>query len=207
MGMRVMIRCINIFVLTLLFLCLVFAPSSFALSNKEYRKMMKDSNFAEADNQLNKIWAELKENMPRKDFSLLEKDRDEWVLRGRDNTAQALMQKEKCSKIEAYTRATKMRSEYLKKIMQKYAVINLNTEEKAENFLCDELLKRGLMKDSHIVMSEETSETINDEECWIFRHAENGSDMIFTIDFYAVSTTGKIYVIDYAEDEYIPFNF
>ena len=202
--MNIMIKRISIFTF---FMCLVFTSSASALSNKEYHEMMKNSNFAEADNYLNKIWAELKENMPRKDFSVLEKDRDKWLRKERDNAAKALMKKEGYSKIEAYTLATKMRSDYLEKIMQKYAIVKLKTEEEAENFLCDELSKRGLMKNFHIIRSEETSNVIDDEKCWIFRHAENGPDVIFTLNFYAVSTTGKIYVIDYSEDEYIPFNF
>lgn len=192
-----------------LLLLLCFASSALALSTREYREMMKDSNFAEADNYLNKIWAELKEKMPRKDFKILEKDRDNWVIKERDDTARALMDKSGYSRIEAYTRATKMRSDYLETILQKYDAVNLKlkSEDEAEKFLFKELSKRGLFKDFHIIMDEETFDIINNEKCWIFRHAVDDPNMIFTLDYYAVSSSGKIYVVDYVEAEYIPFNF
>ena len=97
------------------------AVPALALSGAEYRKMLKDPEFAAADKELNRVWAELKKSMSKEAFKLLEKDRDAWVSKGRDEDANARMKKEGLSRTAAYAAATRARTKALPGLAQQYA--------------------------------------------------------------------------------------
>ena len=52
----------------------ILAGSALALTGAEYREMLKDPGFAEADQALNQAWAEAKELMPKAAFEALKKE-------------------------------------------------------------------------------------------------------------------------------------
>ena len=96
-------------------LCLgALAGPAAGLSDAEYREMMKDRNFAEADRALNEAWARiLKEGgLSKAGIKALKADQAEWVRKGRDTQARLIMENGYAA-LEAYTTATGMRTEAL----------------------------------------------------------------------------------------------
>ena len=105
------------FVTALVLLMLMFSPA-LALSDSEYLRMRKsNSDFARADKRLNQVWAGLKKSLPKKIFSQLDKLQREWVISGRDEEAEVLMN-DGYSRMEAYTIATNDRADSLPKIAE-----------------------------------------------------------------------------------------
>ena len=103
-----------------LLLGLLAAPA-LALSDAEYKKMMKDPAFAAADKKLNQVWAGLKKSMPKDAFEALRKDQSAWVAKGRDEEAKARMKRDGLSRTAAYAAATRERAEALPDLAQRYA--------------------------------------------------------------------------------------
>ena len=96
-------------------LCLgALAGPAAGLSDAEYREMMKDRNFAEADRALNEAWSSiLKEGgLSKAGIKALKADQAEWVRKGRDTQARLIMENDYTA-LEAYTTATGMRTEAL----------------------------------------------------------------------------------------------
>ena len=96
-------------------LCLgALAGPAAGLSDAEYREMMKDRNFAEADRALNEAWSSiLKEGgLSKAGIKALKADQAEWVRKGRDTQARLIMENGYTA-LEAYTTATGMRTEAL----------------------------------------------------------------------------------------------
>ena len=96
-------------------LCLgALAGPAAGLSDAEYREMMKDRGFAEADRALNEAWARiLKEGgLSKAGIKALKADQAEWVRKGRDTQARLIMENGYAA-LEAYTTATGMRTEAL----------------------------------------------------------------------------------------------
>ena len=91
-----------------IFLC---ANTSFSLSDYDYKKMMKNPNFAEADEKLNQVWNELKHSLPTDVFEILKENQLEWINSGRDIEARKFMKF--YSFVEAYTKATNLRAKIL----------------------------------------------------------------------------------------------
>ncbi len=89
---------------------LLFCVPAFALSDSEYRKLMKNSDFAKADRELTRAYNQAKEELSPKDFASLKESQREWIRSGRDEEAQALID-EGLSRTKAYTRATQNRTE------------------------------------------------------------------------------------------------
>ena len=92
-----------------------------ALSNADYRKMMKDPEFAAADKKLNEVWVGLKKSLPKAAFEALKKDQNAWIARGRDKEANARMKQEDLSQTAAYAAVTRERAESLPGLAQRYA--------------------------------------------------------------------------------------
>ncbi len=105
---RIFIAVLVIFIIT---------GSAFALSDAEYKQMIKNSEFARADKALNDAWSEAKNSLSANDFEALKNNQREWISKGRDNEAKELMNR--LSKIEAYTAVTYSRAEYITQLSQK----------------------------------------------------------------------------------------
>ena len=98
----------------------LLAAPALALSDAEYKKMMKDPEFAAADKKLNQVWAGLKKSMPKDAFEPLRKDQSAWAAKGRDEAANAKMKSEGLSRTAAYAAATMERAEALPDLAQQY---------------------------------------------------------------------------------------
>lgn len=105
----------KLFVALILVLC-VNVSACFALSDAEYRSMMKNPIFANADKALNTAWKSAKSNLPSYEFENLKKDQQRWNKSGRDAEAKALMKQ--YSKVEAYARVTNSRAQYIMQLIQ-----------------------------------------------------------------------------------------
>ena len=96
-------------VITLIFM---LAVPSFALSNKEYGRLMGNEAFARADRNLNRVYMHLKKNVSRAVWRVLSDEQKEWIDWGRDEDAQSYIDKG-YSRTRAYTQATNDRADYL----------------------------------------------------------------------------------------------
>lgn len=95
-------------VIAVLFL---MSSNALALSDSEYKELMKDSDFAQAEEALAQAWKEAKK-MPPKFFERLQKEQREWVSHERDKRAADLMKSDKkLSKAGAYALETGSRAE------------------------------------------------------------------------------------------------
>ena len=102
-------------------LCLgALAGPAAGLSDAEYREMMKDRGFAEADRALNEAWARiLKEGgLSKAGIRVLKADQAEWVRKGRDAAAKRYMMEDGYTALEAYTSVTAMRVDALPHIVE-----------------------------------------------------------------------------------------
>ncbi|MBQ4469981.1 MAG: hypothetical protein II917_07585 [Synergistaceae bacterium] len=195
-----------------LLVVILLAGSAAALTNKEYFAMKKqDEHFREADDRLNELWKELKSIMPVKDFKALDKNREEWVRKGRENSVKDFMNDQNIDRVSAYTTATLERITYLAEIRLKYVYgTKAVTRDKAMGILKNYLNKNGKFGKNHIIMWEDYEPSCyfgekDDGESWMLRHAVDGEDMIFTLGFYYVRVSdGAIYTLDLVNDEIIP---
>lgn len=104
-------------VITIVF---ILAVPSFALSNREYGDLMSNPEFARADRKLNKVYTDLRRTVSKAVWSVLKDEQKEWIDWGRDEDAQAYMDKyarkysdEEYRWVKAYTMATNDRADYL----------------------------------------------------------------------------------------------
>lgn len=79
-----------------------------ALTDAEYREMLKDPGFVAADKALNQAWAEAKKVMPKAAFEALKKEQGAWVAKGRDTEVKEFM-KNGMEAPKAYALVTEMR--------------------------------------------------------------------------------------------------
>ena len=105
------------FFLSLLFLVTILATSVFALNDAEYKKMMKNPEFARADKRLNQTWKKASNSLKGAALDRLKKNQREWINEGRDYVANGFIE-EGYSRVEAYTIATNMRSDELPTIVK-----------------------------------------------------------------------------------------
>lgn len=114
----------KIFALVLLII-MIFSSMAYALSDSEYKEMMKNKEFAAAEKELNSVWAKLKKELPKNAFELLQADQRQWLGRKRDDNAKVLIEEGGMSKVEAYTSETLNRAEFLPSIAEEcYLVTN-----------------------------------------------------------------------------------
>lgn len=100
---------------------LLFAFQALALSDKDYRAMMKDSNFAQADKNLNDAWNAAKESLSPKDFAKLKKSQAQWIKKGRDDEVKQLRSVKagrSLSRTDAYAAVTDDRAQYIRSLIQ-----------------------------------------------------------------------------------------
>lgn len=95
--------------LTLVFM---FCVPAFALSDAEFLKMKKDSDFREADKHLNRVYKEAQNSMTKSDFEKIKSEQSNWIKSGRDEAAKKLLKQNQAhySKTEAYTEVTLQRA-------------------------------------------------------------------------------------------------
>ena len=101
--------------LTITALILVLSVPAFALSDSEYKKFMKNADFAAADKELTKAYKEAKKIMSKDDFEELKEEQREWVKSTRDEEAEELIEEDGLSRVKAYTIVTLSRASDLKK--------------------------------------------------------------------------------------------
>lgn len=109
----------------------LISSGAFALSDSEYKEMMKDSEFADAEKELAQSWSEAKK-LPAKFFEHLQKEQREWVSHGRDKRAESLMKADKSlSRTQAYAQETGSRVEAINSAID---AANLTAEKLADGF-------------------------------------------------------------------------
>ena len=102
--------------------------SNAKLSDSEYKQMMSNSDFANADKALNQAWRNAKNSLSKSSFEALKKSQTSWIKRGRDIEVKPLLAK--MSRVEAYTSVTNARAEYINKFAN--GTTNLSSAE--ENY-------------------------------------------------------------------------
>ena len=103
--------------------------SNTRLSDSEYKQMLKNSDFAAADQALNQAWKNADSSLSEKDFAALQKSQMAWIKRDRDKEAKALL--ETMSRVEAYTAVTNSRAEYINQYVN--GITDLSTAEHYDN--------------------------------------------------------------------------
>ena len=88
--------------------------SALALSDREYRKMMSNSEFRNADSALNKAYMDAKNSLSPEEFNALKKSQAQWIRTVRDNEAKQLIRTRKMNRVKAYTQVTLARAEYVR---------------------------------------------------------------------------------------------
>ena len=99
------------FFMSFLFLVTILATSVFALSDAEYKKMMKNPEFARADKRLNQTWKKVSKSLKGAALDRLKQNQREWIQTGRDASAEEFMGD--YSRVEAYIIATNLRADEL----------------------------------------------------------------------------------------------
>lgn len=115
---------------------LIVSSNALALSDSDYKEMMKDSDFAEAEKELAQSWNEAKK-LPAKFFEHLQNEQREWVSHGRDKRAEALMKADKSlSRTQAYAQETGSRVEAINSAID---AANLTPDKLSDGFfICDD---------------------------------------------------------------------
>lgn len=91
--------------LALMLLVLLPAVKGYALSDSEYRVLMKAPQFRKAEEELARHWNGLCDNMSKEDKKFVLESQRKWIRTGRDADAHEL-QSLGISKVNAYTIAT-----------------------------------------------------------------------------------------------------
>lgn len=99
-------------ILAVITLVFMLAVPSFALSNKEYGRLMGYEEFARADRNLNNVYTHLRKTVSRAVWRILSDEQQEWVDWGRDEDAQSYIDKG-YNRVRAYIQATNDRAGYL----------------------------------------------------------------------------------------------
>ena len=90
---------------------LVFvAGSAFALTDADYKKLMKNEDFKAADAQLNAAWKLAKSRLTPAEFEALKADQKKWIASGRDAAATAQIKEYELEKADAYATVTEERA-------------------------------------------------------------------------------------------------
>ena len=92
------------------------AGPALALSDEEYRQLMKDPEFAAADKMLNEAWAAAQKSLSKPALEALKKDQRAWIAKGRDKEAG----ERDLPRAEAYAFVTEVRAELLPRLATQY---------------------------------------------------------------------------------------
>ena len=99
-----------------LFLAVFFICPAFALSDAEYLRMKKDSNFAAADKELTRVYNQARKSLSKEKAEHLKEVQLVWIESERDREANNLIEAQGYSRIAAYTQVTRDRAESLEYI-------------------------------------------------------------------------------------------
>ncbi len=99
---------------------ILISAQAFALTDSEYRVMMKNYDFARADKELNSTWKRISRTLSGAVLEQLREEQREWLRTTRDNEADTLID-EGFSRSEAYAEATQKRTHELLKAEFLYA--------------------------------------------------------------------------------------
>ena len=99
-------------------ICLL-ASTAFALTDRDYKVLMKDKKFAAADRALNAKFKEAKRLLSKKAFARVRNAQSEWIKEGRDAEAKAWMEEDGLSFVDAYTKATREQTKTLENWIQR----------------------------------------------------------------------------------------
>ena len=86
------------------------AGCAFALTDAEYKTLMKNDEFKAADAQLNTAWKLAKSRLTPAEFEKLKAEQKKWIARGRDAAAQRSIKESETPKAEAYAMVTEERA-------------------------------------------------------------------------------------------------
>lgn len=75
----------------IILITVIFSIPSFALSDEEYRAMMKNPDFARANNKLNDTWKRVSKKLNAPVIERLKVEMREWLNAGRDFDADNFM--------------------------------------------------------------------------------------------------------------------
>ena len=103
--------------LTALIFAAILYTAAYALSDEDYGELMSNPEFAQADRALTVAYNDAKRSMSKSDFAKLREEQREWVQNYRDEHARQLMNNHGCSWEEAYTEATKLRTQWIRDAM------------------------------------------------------------------------------------------
>ena len=217
----------KIFYCYLVIILFALVSSASALTDKEYRQLMKNPNFSQADKALNQAWTNAKNSLSQEDFNALKKSQNTWIKTGRDNEARQLLRK--LSRVQAYTLVTNSRAEYINNYVKKRAVvdesdepqkdlpdlpdvprespvknetakINLADSDSAAEYLTEKLIDSGRIQPNEEIQYLDSEIEINGVQCWEFSASFN----FVETGRYAISQNGTIFV--YQDEKYIPLN-
>ncbi len=90
-----------------------FCSQALALSDAEYKELMKNKSFANADKALNNAWSEAKNLLYGSEFENFKINQQQWIKTKRDEEAKYFINNKGLSKIEAYTKVTEARANYI----------------------------------------------------------------------------------------------
>ena len=91
----------------------VYEEHNYKLTDAEYTRMLKNSEFAKADKSLNAAWANARKLMKTKDFEALKQEQSKWISGGRDAEARERMNENMEEKTQAYATVTLARAYYV----------------------------------------------------------------------------------------------
>lgn len=121
-------------------LVLALCSSAFALSDKDYLRLKRNSkNFARADRELTQVYEEVKDTLSAREFERVKREQRNWIRTGRDAFAKRRMRAGD-SRAEAYTAATLAR-----------------VQELRENYLGDEPEPRPIVRNDQRVRIPDTN--------------------------------------------------
>ena len=214
-------------VLTVAGILLTLVSSAFALSDKEYKQMMRNPFFAKADKALNQAYKNAENSLPQKLFEDLKAKQTSWIKKGIDIEADLAIRELTLDRVQAYTYVTNERAKYINgyvkdvnqggldvpnddfasdlpddfssnsKAPAKKTAKNLLSSEAASEFLSEQLIKLDKIMPNEEIIYLDSQVEVNGEECFEFSSEFNFNET----GRYAVSKSGKIY--EYINENYV----
>ena len=114
---------------TALFIVLLLFSPAIALTENDYRELLKDSEFINADNSLKKSWNEAKNKLSQSKFQSLKESQMQWAKIIRDELAQELIDFQGYSKLMAYISVTNDRADYIRSLLKENIATGIISED------------------------------------------------------------------------------
>ena len=117
-----------IFALVVVAILFAFVSSALALSDKEYKQMMKNSDFAKADKALNQAYKNAKSSLSGELWKTLKDDQMSWIKKDRDFEANLVIKEMSVSRVQAYATVTAARAEYINEYVNAVSQADLGSD-------------------------------------------------------------------------------